>query len=487
MLFRWLAMGLFCLCCCSSTVFPTFGSTRHPIRQHKMGKKEHSVAKCNTIPTEKMIKLLLNNYSRSVSPSNPVAVFVETTIQDINELNVMSNSFSADLWFSAIWHDPRLSFAHFNSCRQNLSFDDTFEKFLWSPNVCLVNTKMSRVHSSPKPNVLLMLLSNGTVWLNYRAPCEFRLSDFPMDTVLCSLVFESYSFNTATVTIDWLPLAAVTLQTAEISASDFELTHTKHYKHTEYYKAGEWYRLTVEVGFRRRYGYYVLQVYANMYINVFLSWIAFCISLKALPARVILSVNTLMSLCLQFGNVIGSLPPVSYVKSIDYFMFVCIAFIFASLLEMAFIAYKDKKMVLRSLRMSLGIGSLFNLAGLSTASVAEGEENEQIGRRMANSRRRSSSVKKQVEMARERDILGEEMMDEGIHHLDDVLPISEMLMEEDDAPRVRECVVHNLVARHRQRFLARGHRVDQLSFVLFPMAFSLFNALYWTYYLTKMK
>lgn len=36
-----------------------------------------------------------------------------------------------------------------------------------------------------------------------------------------------------------------------------------------------------------------------MYINVFLSWIAFCISLKALPARVILSVNTLMSICLQ--------------------------------------------------------------------------------------------------------------------------------------------------------------------------------------------
>uniref|UniRef100_A0A183BZH9 Neur_chan_LBD domain-containing protein n=1 Tax=Globodera pallida TaxID=36090 RepID=A0A183BZH9_GLOPA len=425
-----------------------------------------------------MIKLLLHNYSRSVSPSNPVAVHVETTIQDINELNVMSNSFSADLWFSAIWHDPRLAFARYNSCRQNLSFDDTFEKYLWSPNVCLVNTKMSRVHSSPKPNVLLMLLSNGTVWLNYRvrveAPCKFRLSDFPMDTV-----FESYSFNTATVTIDWLPSAAVTLQTDEFSASDFELTHTKHYKHTEYYKAGEWYRLTVEIGFRRRYGYYILQVYANLYINVFISWIAFCISLKALPARVILSVNTLMSLCLQFGNVIGSLPPVSYVKSIDYFMFVCIAFIFASLLEMAFIAYKDKKMVLHSLRMSLGIGSLFNLAGISAASVEGDEYGQQMSRGRSNWRRRTSSS-----VARGPHMAG--AVDDGLQQPGgEMLLISEILMEDDEAPRVQECIVHNMIARHRRRFLARGHRVDQISFVLFPMAFSLFNVIYWTYYLTK--
>src|SRR4051794_16355621 len=65
------------------------------------------------------------------------------------------------------------------------------------------------------------------------------------------------------------------------------------------YKAGEWYRLTLELVFQRRYGFAILQIYANLYLNVALSWLSFCISLKALPARVILTVNILMSMSLQ--------------------------------------------------------------------------------------------------------------------------------------------------------------------------------------------
>ncbi|KAI6171576.1 Cation transporter family protein [Aphelenchoides bicaudatus] len=357
---------------------------------------------------EKLIETLMTNYSRSQSPAaTAIPVQVEITVQDISELSVLSNSFTADLWFSAIWQDRRLAFEHLDPCRRNLSFDATFEKHIWDPNVAFVNTKTSIVHSSPKPNVLLMLLQNGTVWLNYRvrveAPCDFELSDFPMDKVTCSWVLESYSYNTATVMIDWMK-DAVTLITKEFSASDYSFVNIKHYKHTEYYKAGEWYRLTVEIQFKRRYGFYILQIYVPSYIYVVISFITFVIELKALPARVILTVNTLMSLCLQFGNVIGSLPPVSYVKkrhvvsffkclltekllierraglffylsswvpfylqqnlyngifnSIDYFMFTCIAFIFASTVELAFIAYQEKKIIMRRLKFDFSWESL---------------------------------------------------------------------------------------------------------------------------------
>ncbi|KIH47870.1 hypothetical protein ANCDUO_22065, partial [Ancylostoma duodenale] len=56
-------------------------------------------SKSGLSPSE-LVEALMKNYSRSEIPQpQPVPVQVEVTVQDIMELSVLSNSFSADIWF----------------------------------------------------------------------------------------------------------------------------------------------------------------------------------------------------------------------------------------------------------------------------------------------------------------------------------------------------------------------------------------------------
>ncbi|KAK5966382.1 Ligand-Gated ion Channel [Trichostrongylus colubriformis] len=350
-----------------------------------------------------------------------------------------------------------------------MSFDDKFEKMLWSPNVCIVNTKSTTVHKSPKPNVLLMLMPNGTIWLNYRklqvkveSPCSMNLERFPIDEQVCSLVFESYSYNTATVRIDWMPTPITVLE--DISLPDFDLAGVRTFKHTESYKAGEWYRLTVELKFKRRYGFYILQMYFPTYISVFISWIAFCIDSKALPARIVLGVNSLMSLTFQFGNIIRSLPPVSYIKAIDIWMFTCVAFIFASLLELAFVAYQDKKLLLKSSKSGNTVNAMITLMKHIMPFVEERDE---------------SIPDRYIERRKTDDVC-------------DFPKVKSISIQSDKFSSETNSLDRELATRRRMHYLKKkrrlldfGNQVDRISFFAFPTSFLVFNVFYWGFYLQE--
>uniref|UniRef100_A0AC35UHQ8 Neur_chan_LBD domain-containing protein n=1 Tax=Rhabditophanes sp. KR3021 TaxID=114890 RepID=A0AC35UHQ8_9BILA len=311
-----------------------------------------------------LIKELFNdNYDKNTLPStNATTVVVELTVQgnnltqkrhlkveflDIVEITEVTSTFKSDLWFSQIYQDKRLAYESHNYCLSNLSLSAHMLPKLWTPNVCFVNSKKVSVHESPEKNILLLIFPNGTVWLNFRVaiegPCQLQLQLFPMDSMTCNYIFESYSYNTAEVRIVWRDWEAVSIPDPNAKKlPDFDLITFSHKTASNLYTAGYWDQLEVVFVFKRLYGYYVLQAYMPTYLSVAISWISFYLDRSQLPARITLSVSSLMSLTFQFGNIMKNLPRSSVLKSIDIFMFGSLGMIFLSLVELAVVGFVDR-------------------------------------------------------------------------------------------------------------------------------------------------
>lgn len=420
-----------------------------------------------------LARILMDNYSRSALPEPaPVNVHVEITIQDISDISAISGTFVIDFWISAIWQDTRLKFSHIDPCRRNLSLDHDMEPRLWSPNVCIVNSKKTKVHDSPKPNILLMIFPNGTTWLNYRirseSPCIMELRKFPLDSIRCDLIFESYSYNIAEVTLDWLEWLPVSIIKDDLNLPDFKLTNITYGKTTENYTAGLWNRLYVSIYFDRLFGFYVLQMYLPTYVSVFISWIAFWMDTRALPARITLSVSSLMALTFQFGTIVRTLPKASYVKAIDLWMFSCVGFIFAALVELAIVAYNDKIVDQNQRRRKASaVGNLLARASITTAGLPDMKQ------------RKSSR--------------GDIFLDYNSKELLSVTTNNNNHSNKlDRQQEIKPNYGSNQIQKsYSQQSIKKsppselGSAIDRFSSIAFPMAFAVFNAIYWTYYLSS--
>jgi hypothetical protein len=125
--------------------------------------------------------------------------------------------------------------------------------------------------------------------------------------------------------------------------ADYELIELNAEREKVEYPAGFWHELTMVFHFKRRAGWYILQAYLPTYLTIFISWISFVLGTKAIPARTMLGVNSLLAMTFQFGNIIRNLPRVSYVKAIDVWMLSCMTFVFCSLLELALVGYLSRE------------------------------------------------------------------------------------------------------------------------------------------------
>lgn len=430
--------------------------------QTQRGDLGQSMAHCAN-DTEIIDALLKDSYNKHYIPSHPTHVRVDMWVQEVTAVSELTQDFEIDLYINEFWEDPALVFEDMNPCKKNISFDDKVLQRLWIPNTCFINSKNAAIHESPFRNVFLMVFSNGTLWTNYRmkltGPCEMNLKKFPFDKQKCFLTFESFNYNTGEVRMQWnQPYPVIILK--DIQLPDFEMSNYSVIAVEQMYPAGWWDELTVAFVFKRRYGWYILQGYIPTMVTIVISWISFYLGPRAIPARTMLGVNSLLAMTFQFGNIIRNLPRVSYVKAIDVWMLSGMLFIFLSLLELAVVGFMSRNDGLppkiKKKKRNSDDDEAFSWKSVHTSPHLE---------------LRQFWVDKRINSLRNASETGTDM--------EATYPAIPKKKE-----RKRWCA--GLRKKWKAFKNVRPETVDFYSAIFFPTAYMLFNISYWGYYLSSL-
>ncbi|EPB77177.1 Neurotransmitter-gated ion-channel ligand binding domain protein [Ancylostoma ceylanicum] len=290
-----------------------------------------------------IIDHILNGYNKLELPGGG-----HIWVQEVSKIIEITSEFELDIYVTERWTDPALAYAHLNPCKSNMSVDGrTILDKIWNPHACFVNSKLANIHSSPFKNIFLQIYSNGSIWHNYRikltGPCSNTLRTFPIDQQRCMLFYESFTHNHEQVEMEWIDtVPPITIMKGNITLPDYVLVDFSASSELRLYPPGIFNELIATFTFQRLYGFYILQVYVPAYISVFISWVSFYLGAEQIPSRTTVGVNSLLALTFQFGSVVNNLPKTSDVKAIDVWILSSMAFIFASLIELAVVGYLSR-------------------------------------------------------------------------------------------------------------------------------------------------
>lgn len=321
-----------------STVMPVFVLLRFPASALKRDFTQMS--------RQEVLDLLLVNssYNPRISPDyeldHATRVAVQIHVLSIDSINEQSMDYSLNIYLRQRWMDPRLQFIN-HSRSAWLELDTKIMQKVWVPDTFFRNEKKGAFHDVTVPNRLMHLYRNGTIYYSMRLSvtlsCHMGLQKYPLDSQKCPILIASYGYTMENIIYEWMSQKPIDfndqMELPQYTIQDVLLGNcTKTYKET-----GSFSCVRADFLLQRDVGYYVIQVYVPSVLIVILSWVSFWLDVEAIPARISLGVLTVLTMTTQSTGARSSLPRVSYVKAIDVWMSTCLFFVFASLLEFAYI------------------------------------------------------------------------------------------------------------------------------------------------------
>ncbi|XP_012944642.1 glycine receptor subunit alphaZ1 [Aplysia californica] len=337
---------------------------------------------------EAAIQRILNDHDPKIPPDFekdfPTEVTVQVFIVSFDSISEATMDYSVSIFLRQTWVDQRMTYNKLPGVDM-LELDTRVMGEVWVPDLFFTNEKRASFHEVTVPNKLMHVYPNGNILYSSRntllkhactghqqhyssEACPEHpflavsmmspLFQFPLVPLasMSSVVFPSYvflvgstlnnqcheliadSYSTKNVIFRWHDTPIITRDHLKLPQFQFDDTQnvdcTKEYKET----GGSNYTcIRADFYLSRSYGYYVAQVYIPSVLIVSLSWVSFWLDIEAVPARISLGLLTVLTMTTQSANARAHLPRVSYIKAIDVWMATCLFFVFAALIEFAYV------------------------------------------------------------------------------------------------------------------------------------------------------
>ncbi|XP_010844110.1 PREDICTED: gamma-aminobutyric acid receptor subunit beta-3 isoform X2 [Bison bison bison] len=334
------------------------------------------------------------------------------------------------MYFQQYWRDKRLAYS---GIPLNLTLDNRVADQLWVPDTYFLNDKKSFVHGVTVKNRMIRLHPDGTVLYGLRitttAACMMDLRRYPLDEQNCTLEIESYGYTTDDIEFYWRGGDKAVTGVERIELPQFSIVEHRLVSRNVVFATG---------------------------------------------------ITTVLTMTTINTHLRETLPKIPYVKAIDMYLMGCFVFVFLALLEYAFVNYiffgrgpqRQKKLAEKNAKAkndrSKGDSNRVDAHGniLLTSLEVHNEMNEVAGgvgdtRNSARSFDNSGIQYRKQSMPRE---------GHG-RHMDRSVPHKKTHLRRRSSQ-----------LKIKIPDLTDVNAIDRWSRIVFPFTFSLFNLVYWLYY-----
>nr|AAD17896.1 gamma-aminobutyric-acid receptor rho-3 subunit precursor [Morone americana] len=417
--------------------------------------KKVDSTKSMLIKSEQLLRIEDHDFAmRPGFGGSAIPVGIDVQVESIDSISEVNMDFTMTLYLRHYWQDDRPAFP--SSSNKSRTFDARLVK-IWVPDVFFVHSKRSFIHDTTMENIMLRVYPDGNILYSVRitvtALCSMDFSSFPLDTQNCSLELESYAYAyNENDLCSTGRTGTIPLRTDEIVLSQFFVEDFQPSFGLAFYSSTGWYnRLYINFILRRHIFFFMLQTYFPTMLMVMLSWVSFWIDRRAVPARVSLGITTVLTMSTIITGVSASMPQVSYVKAVDIYLWASFLFVFLSVIEYAAVNYfttveemkklKSAKIPNYNASQAMAFDGCFHDNEIDLTSFPEVSSTPNTER---NTQSRNSNASAPTEGTR---------------------------------LRRKHPLRQNL-----SFIMSNSYMIDSYSRVIFPLAYLLFNIIYWSMY-----